>query len=234
MVKEFVRAITPPVVFKTAQRVRAAQIRSRTAKALAADVQDLELYWDPKMAQVLDTWGDGNAWHEIQYLLAAKSGRVLDIACGTGKTMELLGARFPQLEIHGCDISDFLIRKAVARGVPERNLVVGDATRLTYPDNFFDYSYSIGSLEHFTEPGIVAFVAECYRVTRRISFHQMPTARSGRDEGWMKTVQSFHNNSVPWWVAKFRTAYQRVEVLDSLWQDDISLGRWFVCIKDEA
>lgn len=231
--KEFIRQICPPVLFTTAQRVRAAQIRSRAAKVLSADVQDLGLYWDPKMAQVLDNWGTGNTWHEIQYLLATRSGRVLDIACGTGKTIELL-SHLPGLEIYGCDISDFLIRKAVERGIPPERLMVNDATKLTYTDNFFDYAYSIGSLEHFTESGIVQFVAECYRTTRHASFHQMPTARSGRDEGWMKTVQSFHNNSVDWWVANFRTAYSHVEVLESLWEDDISVGKWFICVKDKG
>src|SRR5450759_5296338 len=89
--------------------------------------QALDLYWDPEMAEILETWGYGNAWSEIQFLLATSQGRVLDIACGTGKVVEILKT-FTRLELHGCDISDFLIEKAVARGLDPGLLKVCDAT----------------------------------------------------------------------------------------------------------
>jgi ubiquinone/menaquinone biosynthesis C-methylase UbiE len=192
--------------------------------------QDLDLYWDPKMAEILDTWGEGNAWNEVQMFFANVRGRVIDIACGTGKVMTLL-AKYPALEVHGFDISDFLIGKAIERGIAKDRLTVTDATATTYSDDAFDYGYSIGSLEHFTEDGIVKFVREAHRITRYASLHMIPVARSGRDEGWLKTHQSFHNNSVAWWVERYRTAYERVHVLESAWNDKISVGKWFLCIK---
>lgn len=213
--------------------VRAAGASLMARFGVAAEepsAQDLELYWDPEMAKILDTWGEGTAWNEIQLLLATAEGKVLDIACGTGKVMSLL-APYPALEVHGFDISDFLIGKALARGIPQERLHVADATKTPYADDQFDFGYSIGSLEHFTEPGILAFVAEAHRITRRASFHMIPVARSGRDEGWMKTHQSFHNNSVGWWVERYRTAYPVVHVLESAWHDKISVGKWFVCVK---
>lgn len=203
-----------------------------TGSATDTGAQDLDLYWDPQMAEILDTWGTGTAWNEIQLLLANVRGRVLDIACGTGKVMTLL-APYPALELHGFDISDFLIGKALARGIAPDRLKVADATATPYADNAFDYGYSIGSLEHFTEDGILKFVREAYRITRHATFHMIPTSRSGRDEGWMKTHQSFHNNSVAWWLARYRSAYATVHVLDSAWQDKISVGKWFVCVKEE-
>jgi len=60
----------------------------------------------------------------------------------------------------------------------------------------------------------------------------MPVSRSGDDEGWMTTLQSFHNNSVAWWVERFRTVYPTVHVFDSAWHDRISVGKWFVCMKE--
>jgi ubiquinone/menaquinone biosynthesis C-methylase UbiE len=191
------------------------------------------MYWDDQMAQLLETWGEGNVWNEIQYLLWEQRGRVLDIACGTGKTIEVL-SRYPGLELHGFDISDFLIRKARERGIAAERLRVADATKLEYPDASFDYSYSIGSLEHFTEDGLDAAIAECGRVTVRRAFHMVPVSRSGTDEGWMKTYQSFFNNSVAWWVAKYRRAFPQVAVLDSAWNDTLSVGKWFVCSKEPA
>jgi ubiquinone/menaquinone biosynthesis C-methylase UbiE len=216
-----------------------AQVRSLGGRLLAragisasSGKQDLDVYWDPKMAALLETWGTDNAWNEIQLLLANLRGKVIDIACGTGKVMTLLDA-YPALEVHGFDISDFLIQKALDRGIPRERLAIADATKTDYADNAFDYGYSIGSLEHFTEDGVIKFAAETHRITRYASFHQMPTSRSGRDEGWMKTLQSFHNNSVGWWVDRFRSAYQTVYVLESSWQDKISVGKWFLCIKEQ-
>ena len=48
----------------------------------------------------------------------------------------------------------------------------------------------------------------------------------------MKTLQSFHNNSVDWWLERFHTAYETVHVLDSAWNDRISVGKWFLCMKE--
>jgi hypothetical protein len=62
----------------------------------------------------------------------------------------------------------------------------------------------------------------------------VPVSRSGRDEGWMKTYQSFFNNSVEWWTAKYRAGFVRVQVLDSAWEDALSVGKWFVCAKETA
>ena len=162
--------------------------------------------------------GEGNAWNEIELLMADRCGKVLDIACGTGKVMEMLRC-CPSLELHGCDISDMLIRKAVERGIPRDKLTVTDATAMSYSDGAFDLGYSIGSLEHFTEEGIAKFLGESHRVVRGATFHMVPLARSGRNEGWIKTFQSYYNNSVAWWEARCRAVYPHVYALDSSWSD---------------
>jgi SAM-dependent methyltransferase len=223
--KELVRDLCPPVVWRALQSARS-KVQPHQIKG-SGDSQDLDLYWTPEMAQVLETWADGNAWLEVQFLMANCKGRVLDIACGTGKTMTLLDSS--TLELYGCDISELLISKARERGLDEARLKVCDATQLPYQDDDFDYSYSIGSLEHFTEDGIGKFISEAARVSKVASFHMMPTSRSVRDEGWMKTYQSFHNNSPDWWVNRFRKEFKRVRVLDSNWNDRISVGKWFLC-----
>lgn len=194
--------------------------------------QDLDLYWDPIMAEILETWGEDHVWKEIKFLLANCEGKVLDIACGTGKTVELLSV-FPLLQIYGCDISDLLIQKAIERGIPKEHLVVCDATKTEYENDYFDYAYSIGSLEHFTEDGITQFISECHRITSKNSFHMIPVSRSGKDEGWLKTHQSFYNNSVEWWLNKFNSSYKTVHVIDSQWNDKISVGKWLICKRGE-
>lgn len=227
--KSLFRELCPPVLWRQLQRLKAS-VSGRARVQGDGRTQDLDVYWDPEMAKILETWGDGNVWDEIRLLLVNARGRVLDIACGTGKTMAVLGP-MKDLELHGFDISDMLIRKAVERGLRQDRLRVADATKMPYADGEFDYSYSIGSLEHFTEAGIEQFVQEAARVTRIASFHMMPTSRSERDEGWLKTYQSFHNNSPGWWEQRLRKGFADVVVLPSHWNDHLSVGKWFVCRK---
>ena len=68
------------------------------------------------------------------------------------------------------DISDFLINKAKQKGIPSEKLVVCDATKLKYKENSFDYSFSIGSLEHFTEDQIEKFLISAKKLLNFIHF----------------------------------------------------------------
>ena len=190
--------------------------------------QDLDLYWDPRMAEVLAHWGDNNVWNEIQMFFSVLEGKVLDIACGTGTTIIRL-KQYVALDLYGCDISDLLIRKGVEKGISPQKLIICDATRMPYANQNFEYSFSIGSLEHFTEVGIQDFLKEARRVTRIASIHMLPTSKSGIDEGWMKTLQSFHNNSNIWWQQRFENEFRQVKVIRSKWEDRLSNGYWFVC-----
>lgn len=225
-IKRFGVQVCPPILLPLLKGLR--RRVAGIAPVIAPDKQALDVYWDAEMERILETWGEGNVWSEIQLAMAGRQGRVLDIACGTGKTMEVLAGE-KGLELWGCDISDRLIARAVGRGISADRLHVGDATNLPYEDNFFQYSFSIGSIEHFTEEGIAHMLAECRRVTRNVAFHTHPVSKSGRDEGWITTVQSYFNNSTEWWVAKYRKSFATVRVLNSLWSDERSDGKWFVC-----
>ena len=236
--KNLLKEILPPIVVKGLRKiahlakdnVSPAKVQ-HAGKPKDSNGQDLDVYWDDEMAALLETWGKDHVWNEIQMFLVGKEGRALDIACGTGITMEIV-AKNSNLEVYGCDISDLLISKAVERGIDRNYLQVCDATNMDmYPDNFFDYSYSIGSLEHFTEDGIMKFVAEVQRVTKYESFHMMPTSKSGRNEGWITPYQSYFNNNEQWWIDKFTTKYSKVYAINSGWKDDVSIGKWFVCMK---
>jgi ubiquinone/menaquinone biosynthesis C-methylase UbiE len=241
MLKEFFKLMCPPLFLQafTLLRVKLYWILNRYvypknqsagSRIIGDNGQDLLVYWEPEMAEILETWGEGNAWNELNFLMVNCYGKVLDIACGTGKNIETL-SKFPLIEVYGCDISEYLIQKALDRGIPEKRLKIMDATKTDYFDNSFNFSYSVGSLEHFTEDGILQFIAEVYRINKYCSFHMIPVSRSGKDEGWIKKQQSYYNNSVNWWFKKFMSSYQSVFIIDSSWFDDISVGKWFICVK---
>ena len=56
-----------------------------------------------------------------------------------------------------------------------------DATKLDYEENFFNYTYSIGSLEHFTDDGIDRVIEKLHYVTSVASFHMMPVSNKNKN-----------------------------------------------------
>ena len=228
--KETLKLFIPPVFLK-AKRKLFAKTGKPDLHSTDSSQQELDVYWTDEMAHELENWGKDHTWNEIECLLVNCKGKVLDIACGTGVNIAIM-SRFKNIEIYGFDISDFLISKAVERGIPATRLKVQDATKTTYADNEFDYSYSIGSLEHFTEEGIDLFLKECSRYTAKSAFHMIPVSESNLDDGWIRTNQSYFNNSVEWWLPKFRRYFREVYVLGSGYKHiGVSGGKWFVCIK---
>ena len=191
--------------------------------------QKLDLYYDKEMAKILDTWGERNAWIDVQHIFSDKKGKILDIACGTGKVLEILDKNC-DLDMYGCDISSFLIDIAKKK-ISEKKLKVCDATNLPYESNSFDYCYSIGSLEHFTESGILSFLESSSRVTKIKGYHMIPVSRSEEDHGWINNYQSYFNNSVEWWSAICKKASLKYKFIDSTWEDEISIGKWLVVEK---
>jgi ubiquinone/menaquinone biosynthesis C-methylase UbiE len=226
--KATVKQLVPPLLWTALSNARARAKGLRASAGADPSHQSLEDYWDPKMAEMLDHWGEDNVWIDVQLLFANARGRVLDIACGTGKVMELLAAN-PAIEVHGFDISDMLIDKAAERGIARERLRVCDATKMDYANDAFDFGYSIGSLEHFTGDGLIACLQECKRVVRGTSFHQIPVSADGKDHGWIRTFQSYYNNSVEWWLERYASVFPDVRAVDSTWRDTISKGKWFVC-----
>lgn len=206
--------------------------RSAKVDKAGPSTQNIGVYFDAHMAPQLEEWREGTAWNEVRFLLAALRGKVLDIACGTGKLIKMNSA-FHNLEMYGNDISQFLIEKPIERGLPKGRLAVCDATNMMqYSDGCFDFAYSIGSLEHFTERGISEAMRECKRIVRQTAFHFVPVTRDGKDRGWVVTYQSFHSNSVDWWKAKCLGAYDTVYALDSSWSFGSLIGKWLVCVSN--
>jgi ubiquinone/menaquinone biosynthesis C-methylase UbiE len=229
--KRIIKLFCPPILIQVYNKLRKTNTGKTVYRPKDTKNQELDIYWTDNMASQLENWGKDHTWNEIECLLVNCKGKVLDIACGTGVNIIAM-KRFRELDIHGFDISDFLIKKAIEKGIDPIKLRVEDATKISYQDNEFDYSYSIGSLEHFTEEGIDLFLKECSRVTKKTAFHMIPVSESNKNEGWLRTNQSFHNNSIEWWTEKYLKHFSTVHVINSGWKDTgLSLGKWFVCIK---
>lgn len=204
-------------------------MRLRNSKTKSnPEAQQLDIYYEESFKEELDFWGEDNVWREIELLLSTKQGRVVDMCCGVGGTIRKL-KKYEKLDIYGFDISDFLISGAIESGIDKDKLKVANAISTGYQDNSFEYSYSIGSLEHFTENDISAFLKEARRITSKGSYHQIPTARDEEFSGWLELDQSYFNMPETWWLDKFYEHFDEVTVIDSSWNDPISFGTWFLC-----
>lgn len=230
--KKLITQVCPPMIIGFFRALKRKNVKIDGSDSQTNNSQqDLDVYWTKEMAEQLEIWGLENTWIEIECLLANCKGKVCDIACGTGVNIKEL-SKFSFLEVHGFDISDLLLEKAKLKGIDPKYLKLFDATKTGYEDSEFDYSYSIGSLEHFTEDGINLFLKECSRYTSNSAFHMIPVSENNINNGWMKRGQSYFNNSIEWWLPKFEKYFSKVYVLNSGWRDPgFSVGKWFICVK---
>jgi SAM-dependent methyltransferase len=90
---------------------------------------------------------------------AAGTSDVLEVGCGTGHWLALLGG----LRVAGLDASSEMLARARAR-CSDAELVEGRASRLPWPDAHFDRLFSINALHHFDDRA--AYFAEARRVLR--------------------------------------------------------------------
>ncbi len=96
--------------------------------------------------------------------------RVLDVACGTGRTLKFIRAALPQASLYGTDLSPAYLRKAneLLSQIPGElpQLLQANAEELPYLDNYF---HAVTSVFLFHElPGAVRqhVIDECFRVTK--------------------------------------------------------------------
>jgi SAM-dependent methyltransferase len=105
-------------------------------------------------------------WHRtVLKLLPDLNGkRVLEIGCGRGDFVLLLGRQYPLAKIVATDFSDAAIETAQRKLPPDSNVMfkVADAQNLPFDESSFDYVISCECLEHVDKPPIMmSNVARC-------------------------------------------------------------------------
>jgi ubiquinone/menaquinone biosynthesis C-methylase UbiE len=91
--------------------------------------------------------------------------RLLEVGCGTGAVLAVLGEEFPGARLHGVDIDANQLESARAylttAGI-EADLTEADAHALPFPDAAFDHVWMMWVLEHLRDP--VTALREARRV----------------------------------------------------------------------
>ena len=118
-----------------------------------------------RLIQQAEYWRDKLILKDLDY----KSGdSLLEIGCGAGAVLGILGKAFPGLKLAGIDLEIKQIQYATQHlrnlGFKDIDLQVGDASQLPWEDNQFDRIYAIWFLEHLRDP--VRVLREAGRVLK--------------------------------------------------------------------
>jgi ubiquinone/menaquinone biosynthesis C-methylase UbiE len=95
----------------------------------------------------------------------APGTRLLEVGCGAGAVLAVLGQEFPGVRLTGVDVEPKQLafaRDHLERAGVEATLVEGDALALPFADESFDHVWMMWFLEHLVDP--VAALREARRV----------------------------------------------------------------------
>jgi ubiquinone/menaquinone biosynthesis C-methylase UbiE len=92
-------------------------------------------------------------------------GRILDVGAGTGRAIEKIKTRLPNAKVLGVEPVESLRAVGYKKGIPEDELVAGDALNLAFDNDSFDFVVETGVLHHIKTP--IEAVKEMVRVARK-------------------------------------------------------------------
>lgn len=179
-----------------------------------ADAKFWDTHWRKHISpEFYTSASQGNLdWFEkpfTRYL--PKSGSILEAGCGLGQYVMALQVR--GYEVEGVEWGDETV-KSVRTIYPELPVQVGDVTRLTVPDGYYQGYISLGVVEHRREgPG--PFLHEAYRVLAPggIALISVPYFHSLRRlKAWLGLYRKPPTNNLEFYQYAF-TAPEFIDIL---------------------
>jgi len=146
--------------------------------------------WAPVAQAMIDHYG-------------LKAGdKVLDIGCGKGFLLYEMSLLEPGLEIHGIDISPYAIEHA--KEEIKGRLQVANANQLPFPDNHFDFVFSITTLHNLHNYDLDKALREMERVGKKNKYLCVESYRNETEKAnllyWQVTCEAFCTpEEWDWW-----------------------------------
>ena len=93
----------------------------------------------------------------LEFVSLSENSLVLDLGCGTGKLLDRLGNRFPNIKAIGMDLSPQMLKQARANNRYHDRFIftLGNATELPFANNQFDAVFNTISFLHYPQPEVV-------------------------------------------------------------------------------
>ena len=101
---------------------------------------------------------------QIGWPLLGNASSVLDVGCGTGRSLLWLDERYPRMELRGIDPSQGMIDIAT-RNLPRCTFQRGDGESLPFVSGSVDVAIATGIMHHVDNPSKV--ISEMFRVARK-------------------------------------------------------------------
>ncbi len=182
-------------------------------------------YPKPRAANLAKKWGyhywDGSRkinyggykyipgrWNDVikklvKHYKLKKNSKILDIGCGKGFFLSDFKNMYPEIETFGLDISRYAIKKAPKN--VKKNLKIGSAIKLPWPDQYFDIAFSFNTLHNLYNYELFDALREMDRVSKK----KLLTVESYRNEKekanllyWQVTCESFYTPKEWKWFFK--------------------------------
>ena len=130
----------------------------------------------------------------ITYYDLKNNCRILDIGCGKGFMLYDFLRLIPDAEIHGIDISEYALKNS--KKEVKKNLVLGNATKLPWPDNYFDLVVSITTLHNLKAYDLEQALKEMERVGKKNKYLCVESYRNENEKAnllyWQVTCEAFN------------------------------------------
>ena len=128
--------------------------------------------------------------------------RVLDIGCGKGYQLYELMQLLPSLEVCGIDVSEYAIKHA--KEEIKDKLQICNANALPFPDNHFDFVFSINTLHNLHNYDLDKALREMERVGKNNKYICIESYRTEEEKTnllyWQVTCEAFCTpEEWEWW-----------------------------------
>jgi SAM-dependent methyltransferase len=129
-------------------------------------------FWQPVIPTIVENYKISN------------SSNVLDVGCAKGFFLYDLKLAFPGINVTGVDISDYAVENSIPEIKPY--LQVGNATKLPFEDDCFDFVISINTIHNLNLQDCAIALQEIERVTKDNSFITVDAYRNDEEKARMQ------------------------------------------------
>ena len=99
----------------------------------------------------------------VSHFNLTEESRVLDVGCAKGFFLHDLKEALPRIDVHGVDISQYAIENSIE--TVRNYLSVGDARKLEFEDDSFDFVMSINTIHNLNRDDCAQALREIQRVS---------------------------------------------------------------------